>query len=82
MIRVVAFALALAFSSAAGAVDYGPARTACTSDVLRLCFAAVADMNLIVACLRREQAKLSPSCHAALVAIDRELRRQPKGELK
>jgi hypothetical protein len=39
---------------------------ACTPDVMRLCSAYVPDETLIVACLNRNHAKLSPSCRKVM----------------
>jgi len=39
---------------------------ACTPDVFRLCSAAIPDEKRIVACLKRNKAKLSPACRKVI----------------
>ena len=43
---------------------------ACTPDVLRLCGAAMPDVNRIVACLRQNTPQLSGSCRAVFDSSD------------
>ena len=39
-------------------------RSACTPDVLRLCSSDIPNVERIVACMKRERSKLSPTCAA------------------
>ena len=41
-------------------------RSACTPDVLRLCFFEIPDRDRIVACLNSKASELSPACHEVM----------------
>jgi hypothetical protein len=60
---LIAMAVALP-SSASLAQGTRAQRIACTSDVWRLCSAAIPSVDRIVACLKREKSNLSPACAA------------------
>jgi hypothetical protein len=64
------FALALALLVATPALSQGTQaqRDACTPDVMRLCREDIPDVPRIIACLRREQAKVSAACQSAMKA--------------
>jgi hypothetical protein len=60
---LIAFAITLP-SSASLALGTRAQRMACAGDVWRLCSSAIPSVDRIVACLKRERARLSPGCQA------------------
>ena len=60
---LVAIAITLP-SSASLAQGTRAQRMACSGDVWRLCSSAIPSVDRIVACLKRERARLSPGCQA------------------
>jgi hypothetical protein len=60
---LIAIAIALP-SSASLAQGTRAQRMACSGDVWRLCSSAIPSVDRIVACLKRERARLSPGCQA------------------
>jgi len=61
--HAVLIVITLALPSGAGLAQGTRAqRTACAGDVWRLCSSAIPSVDRIVACLKRERARLSPGC--------------------
>jgi hypothetical protein len=52
-------------ATSAYAIGTADERAACTPDVFRLCSSEIPNVSAIIACLKKEKAKLSPGCRAA-----------------
>jgi hypothetical protein len=66
---ILASALVLTlYSTASLALGTDEQRVACTPDVFRLCSSEIPNVDLIVACLRREKRNLSTGCKAVFDA--------------
>jgi hypothetical protein len=71
---IAASALAIGLGAVAGQLAFaqqsqrGTAaeRAACEPDVYRLCAAEIPDENKIIACLKKNKAKLSKACHKVM----------------
>lgn len=68
-------------SSASLAQGTRAQRLACTGDVWRLCSSAIPSVDRIVACLKRERARLSPGCQAVFndPEVQSAINRSPAG---
>lgn len=66
--RLALCALALVAATPAIAEGTQAQRDACTPDVMRLCGEDIPDVPRIIACLRRERAKVSAACQGAMKA--------------
>ena len=53
------------FATSVFALGTADERAACTPDVFRLCSSEIPSVSAIIACLKKEKAKLSPACRAA-----------------
>ncbi len=78
MIRTIVIVMLLSSPAAAGSLD--AAKAACMLEVWSICASEMQTKDSIVACLRREQARLTPACRDALIVLDRELRRGRPGK--
>ena len=75
ILRIFALSLATAIAGGTSAIAQENRGTpeqqmACTSDVFRLCGAAIPDANRIVACLRSNTPVLSAGCRAVFESSD------------
>ena len=57
-------AMTLAGYASPSAAATAEERAACTPDVFRLCSSDIPNVGRIVACMKRERSKLSPTCAA------------------
>lgn len=64
--RITLVALGLLAAAPALAQGTQAQRDACTPDVMSLCSADIPDVPRIIACLRRERAKVSNACQQAM----------------
>ena len=68
----IAIAIVIAATSFSTASIAGPTaeqRSACTSDVIRLCLASVGSDSRIIACMTKNKDQLSARCKATLPPI-------------
>lgn len=71
-ITIAAFSVLAAFvSSGASAQGTAEQQSACTGDALQFCGADIPDVTRIEACLRQNEARLSPACRAEFHPAER-----------
>ncbi len=63
---ITALIIAGALTASRGPAHAFGERVACTPDVFRLCSAEAPNVDHILACLKREKARLSQVCRAAI----------------
>jgi hypothetical protein len=81
MAKVIGLAVTLAVASASGAWAHsGTAdeQSACTPDVLSLCFWDIPNEDKIVACLNKKIDRLSPECRKVIAGDDDKDKKRPK----
>jgi hypothetical protein len=76
---LLATALALSISPAAGQTYTPEQEQACTGDAFRLCSSEIPDVGRVTACMVAKKSQLSPPCRAQFRPDPREAAARPAG---